>query len=539
MLVGTSALAAGTAYAQATAPRPAAPTPAAAPAPPAAAATATLATATGDPGAPQPVPTDLLEVHAGGITAEQAGARAAATDWNAKASMAALRGAAARVDEAWAAYLPRLSGTAKYTRLSNFTPPEIPFFPPGIDLVTSQAAGALPAGAPLTGVSLPAFTFPLVLDNTLLQASLTVPISDYFLKIDQNYTAATQSQEASRWDLAGVRATALSNGEIAYYAWLSARAAIVVQVQTLNDQKTHLRDSNNQFAVGNASKADVLRAETSVWTAELAVEHAKNMADLTEKQLRVAMHAPDTEAILPGEDLETPLQPVPTGVPQLIAEALGARAEIKSADANAESIRKQAQAARAGRYPVLTAFGDAIEGNPNPRVFPQYPQKWFPTWDVGAQLTWSPNDILTANGSVADIESRVAATMANKNVVRDGIQVEVTQDFQAVEEADFALQSTARELASAQEAYRVATELFNNGRGTYTTVSDSQTQLTQARLDVLNAKTQARVARIHLDHALGRDLSRASASAAPQAAPAPQGTGGPQQTGSAADVLRY
>ena len=462
-------------------------------------------------------------MHPGGLTAAQAGERAAATDWNAKASMQNLRGAAARVDEAWAAYLPRLSGTGKYTRLSNFTPPDIPFFPPGVDLVTSSQAkpGPIPSLASEQAVALPAFTFPLVLDNWLFQATLTVPISDYFLRIDQNYTSATRSQDAAKWDVAGARANALSNGEVAYYMWLRARAGIVVQVQQLNDQKTHLRDSNNQFAVGNASKADVLRAETSVWTAELAVERAQNLADLTEKQLRVAMHVPDGESFEPGEDLEMPLQPAPAGVPQLIAEALAARAEVRSADANAEASRKQADSAKAGRYPSLSAFADAIEGNPNPRVFPQYPQHWFPTWDVGAQLTWSPNDILTANGSSADYTSRAAATEANKNVVKDGIQVEVVQDLQAVQEADFALQSTARELTSAQEAYRVATELFNNGRGTYTTVSDAETQLSTARLDVLNAKTDARIARIHLDHALGRDLSRANASAPPQGTPPP------------------
>jgi outer membrane protein TolC len=490
-----------------------------------------MATATGDPGPPQPVPTDLLQVHAGGVTAEQAGARAAATDWNARASMERLHGAAARVDEAWAAYLPRLSAVGKYTRLSKFTPPLLAFFPPGVAIEASvNGAAAMP-------VTIPATTFPLVLDNWLLEASLTIPISDYFLRIDQNYTAATHSQDAAHWDVAGARATALANGEVAYYTWLRARAAIVVQVQTLNDQKTHLRDSNNQFAVGNASKADVLRAETAVWSAELALERSKNLADLTETQLRVAMHTDPTEALLPGEDLETPLQPLETGLQPLIAEALSARAEVRSAEANAAASRKFAEAAKAGRYPVLSGFADAIEGKPNPRVFPAYPPYWFPTWDVGAQLTWSPNDILTSNGSVADYESQVAATEANKNNVRDGIQIEIVQDYQAVQEADFALQSTARELTSAQEAYRVATELFNNGRGTYTTVSDADTQLTTARLDVLNAKADARIARIHLDHALGRDLRRANASAVPQGTPPPSAS--PQAAGARDFVRRY
>jgi outer membrane protein TolC len=375
-----------------------------------------------------------------------------------------------------------LSGVGKYTRLSDFTPP--PFLPPAFANTIT-------------------FSF-FRLDNWLLQGTLTVPISDYFLRIDQNYTSATHSQDAARWDVIGARASSWANGAVAYYTWLRARGAVVVAVQALNDQRTHLRDARNQFAAGNASKADVLRAETAVAAAELTLERAKNLADLSEKQLRVAIHARDEESIAPGEDLEVKPEPLQGNAKQMIVEALSSRPEVKSADANAAAAREQGRAARAGRYPVLSAFGDGIMGNPNPRQIPPA-NTWLGTWDVGAQVTWSPNDIVVANGSVADTESRVAAIEANKNNVRDGIEVEVTQTMQAVHEADFSLEASSRELTSADEAYRVARELFNNGRGTSTTLTDAETDLTRARLDLLNAKADARIARIRLEHALGRD----------------------------------
>jgi outer membrane protein TolC len=437
---------------------------------------------TSDVTAPVPVPTDLLQVQPGGITADQVGARAAATSWNAKAAEENLRGAAARVDEAWAGFLPRLTGAGKYTRVSDLTPAPLVF----------------------NGVSIPFPKF-FKLDNWLLQASITIPISDYLLRLDQSYTAATRSHDAARWDVATARATAFANGKTAYYTWLRARGAVVVAVQALNDQKNHLRDARNQFAVGNASKADVLRAETAVASAELAVEQATNLANLSEKQLRVAIHAADDAPILPGEDLEAQLAPIQGNVKQMTVEAIGARAEVKSADANAAAAREQASAAKAGRYPVLSAFADGIEGFPNPREIPPSNSGLF-TWDLGAQITWSPNDVLTANGSVSDAQSRAAAIEANKNNVRDGIEVEVTQMWQGVREADFSIETSTRELTSAQEAYRVARELFTNGRGTSTTLTDAETDLTRARLDLLNAKANARIARIQLDHALGRDV---------------------------------
>jgi outer membrane protein TolC len=450
-----------------------------------------------------PVPTELLAVSPGGLTADRVGERAGATSWNARAAEENLRGAAARVDEAWSAFLPRLTGVAKYTRLSGFTPPTIGLFPPGF---CAGASGAQAQICSALGPAANGFAFPLVLNQWLLQAGIVVPISDYFFRIDQSYTSATRSQDAARWDIVTQRTASVANGKAAYYTWLRARGAVIVAVQALNDQRTHLRDARNQFAVGNASKADVLRAETAVSSAELAVERAKNLADLSEKQLRVAMHASDDEALSLGESLEGPLPPVEGNLKQMTAEALTSRPEIKSADANADAARQQADAAKAGRYPNLSAFADGILGNPNPRVFPPS-QDWFGTWDLGAQLTWSPNDIPLAGGSVRDYESRAAAIEANKGNVRDGIEVEVTQALQAVREADFAIESSTREQASAEEAYRVARELFNNGRGTSTTLTDAETDLTRSRLDLLNAKADARVARVRLDHALGRDVA--------------------------------
>jgi len=454
---------------------------------------------------PMPVPDELLRVQPGGLTAEQAGARAARTSWQARASMESMRGAAARVDEAWAAFLPRLSAIGKYTRLSNFTPPPLAFFPPGTNLVVAENTGPISAGNPGIAVAVPPTSLPFfVLDNWLFQGTLSVPISDYFLRTNQNYSAATHSEEAARWDIVTARAASEANGRLAYYTWLNARGAVVVAVEALNDQKTHLRDARNQFAAGNASKADVLRAETAAASAELALEHAKNLADLAEKQLRVAMHAGDDEKLVPGEDVEAAPPPVQGNLKQMVAEALSARPEVKSADANAAAASETSEAMKAGRWPVLSAFGDVITGNPNPRYVP--PTNVFnTTWDVGAQVTWSPNDILTANSSATDYQARLANIIANKNATRDNIEVEVTQMYQNVREADFSIESSTRELASAQEAYRVARELFNNGRGTSTTLTDAESELTRSRLDLLNSKFNARTARIRLEHALGRD----------------------------------
>ncbi len=454
---------------------------------------ATVAAAQESPPQPTPTPTfadvptgdaikELMRVSDTGLTSDQVGVRAAQTSYSAKANEEALRAAASRVDQAWASFLPRLSGLARYTRLSDFTPPSF---------------AIAPGSPPIT------FPGPIV-DNWLLQATLQVPISDYFLRINQAYTAATSSQAAARYDVAAARAKSASDGKITYYSWLRARGALVVATQALDDQKTHAADVKNQFTVGNVSKADVLRADTNVASAELQVVRAKNLLDLTDRQLHIAMHAADQEVYGPGENLDAPLVPITGNLPELVKEAHSNRFEIKSIEANVEATRKQATVARAGAYPQLSGFADAIYANPNQRRFP-IKDEWFPTWDVGVQLTWSPNDVLTSFAAGRGVEAQAAQIEAQKLTLRDGVELEVTQAFQGGLEADQALASTQRELASATEAHRVARELFNAGRATSVTLTDAETELTRARLDELNAKVDARLARVRLEHALGRD----------------------------------
>ena len=459
---------------------------------------------------PDVVPNELLAVTPGGLTGAQVGERAGATSYNAKAQNEALKSAAARVDEAWAAFLPRLSGVASYTRLSPLTPPSL--------------FGAAPPLQPLAaGTNEPLFrnfytnnwtgfynglanaSFPVFVNQWLLQATLTVPISDYFLRLTQSYSAATHSRDAARFDQIAARATSAADGRVTFYTWLGARGAVIVAVQALNDQRSHLSLAKNQFDVGQASKSDVLRAETNVTSAELQVVHAKNLADLSEKQVRVAMHARDDEPAAPGESLEVNPPPYQGNVRELINEALAARMEIRSIDANAVAAREQVKAGVANQLPNLQGFGDAIYANPNQRLIPPE-QEWFPTWDLGVRLTWSPNDTLTGSSNVADLKAHAAQLEAQKGTLRDNIEIEVTQAFQNVREADVSLDSAKHELESAEEAYRVTKELFNNGRATSTTLTDSETELTRSRLDLLTARVNARTARVRLDHALGRDV---------------------------------
>ena len=435
----------------------------------------------------------------GGLTAAVVATRAEATSYDVQAKREDLQAAAAQVDQALVAYFPRLNLTGRYTRLSPIDVPALG------NLVIAPTPGPVD---PTTLTAAP-FSFPVLLNQTILQAALNVPLSDYLLRIPQAYAAAEKSEKAAAVAETASRLKAATDAKVVYYSWVRAKLQEVVAQQALLQASAHLVDARHGFDAGTLSKADVLRIESQVAASRLLVERAKSMAEITETQIRVAMHDTAPMAYEVGESIdgEVPKVPGAENLGALWTEASAARLEIKVFEQNSDALREQARVARAGNLPRLDVFGDIIYANPNQRIFPAQ-NAFKATWDVGVQLTYSPNDIALAGASSRTLTARAASLVAQKQAVEDGIRIEVTQTRNALREAQAALESTAQGLVAAEESYRVRRSLFRNGRATGVELTDAETDLTRSRLESINARVDVRVALVRLEHALGRDVAR-------------------------------
>jgi outer membrane protein len=442
---------------------------------------------------------DVLLGRPGGLTSDAVGKRAAATSFDVRSRMSEFEAASAEVDQALIAYFPRLDLTARYTRLSD---------------IPAGSLGTLVAGPPgpinsvdqLVGVPV---SLPVLLNQYTLQASLSVPLSDYVLRIPQAHAAASHSARAASLSADATKLKTAADGKALYYSWVRAKLQQVVAEQALDQARAHLIDVRHSFDAGAVSKADVLRLESQVAQSELLAERSRDLSDLYETEVRVAMHDPkdapyeiaehiDEEHIaLPGGDL---------GLSSLWAEARERRLEVRALSESSEFYKEQASAARAGYWPRVSAFGDAVYANPNSRYFPQN-DEFNATWDAGVQLTISPNDVAKASPSSRSYEARAAETIADRESLMDGIRTEVTQARQSRREAEVSLDTTRRGLESAEESYRVRRSLFQHGRATAVELTDAETDLTRARLDSINARIDLRIATVRLEHAIGRDAS--------------------------------
>lgn len=460
-----------------------------------------------------PKPTLALEeemrafIVPGELTAEHVAARAEKSSSRISAKRAAYESAEATHSQTGERFYPQLNLSARYTRLSEITQPSFGGGD-GTSQVFLQETNDTPR--PVTGadqliaVSPPALSFPVILDNFELRATLNVPISDYLFRMSDSLSATSKAKEAAEWTEKAERLIIKTEARVAYYSWVKALGAEYIAKKGVEQLELAKKDVDRAFALGTASKADVLRTEAQLKSLELARKRASRGVALAEENLRTMMHDAPRAHYAVGEDVSGD---VVLAVPTLesgVAEARSKRLELKALTSIEDSFVKQAGISRADLYPRLDAQGNLIYANPNQRIIPATGD-WNETWDVSLVLSWTPTAIPQALSGASAMKAKAAEYRAQRLAMEDGLRMEIAQAITEFENAQGAVETSREVLKSAEEGYRVRRELFAVGRATTLEVNDAQTSLTQARLDLLFSRIDARIARAKLLHALGRD----------------------------------
>jgi outer membrane protein TolC len=437
---------------------------------------------------------------AGGLTAAEAAHRAETTSGDVAARAADADAASAAVAQTKVAFFPRLTGAARYTRLSNI---EMPLL--GVWVAAPGAPiGPLPATAPL--VNVPA-RLPVQLDQISFEATLAVPLSDTFLRTSPAYGAAMRMEDAARFTLDATRRRAAAEAKVLYYEWARARLSRLVEESAVGQARGHLDDVTRVFGAGGASKADVLRVEAQLAGAEQAAVRTAALATALEARLRVVIHTPETAPLAIGETLGADLESaIPTrDLDVLTTEAEGSRPEVRGFDVTVAALGLQARAAAGAGAPSFAVIGEVTDANPNPRYLPSQ-DRFDATWSVTARLSWSPNDAAASFQAYRGLRARQAAAWEQRRALVDQVRSEIATALQAVDSAASAQLTSTRAARSAEESYRMRRSLFQNGRATSVELTDAETELTRARLAVISARIDARIAEVGITHVVGRDV---------------------------------
>ncbi len=248
----------------------------------------------------------------------------------------------------------------------------------------------------------------------------------------------------------------------------------------------------------------MLRAQSQVKTNELFKQRTSSAAYLTGHRLSVLMGETTPVVYEIGENVLVMPAEVNMTEEEGLREAQQQRLELQSLDVAQQALASQSKVARAANYPRLDAQGRANYANPNERFTPG-DGKFHGTWDVSVMLSWTPTDLLGADASQAELHNQAQVLAAQRQELSEALRLEVASALTSVKTARFAVGAVQEQIEAAEEGYRTRRELFRAGRSTSVELIDSETELTRARLELVNAFVDLHIAEAQLAHALGRD----------------------------------
>jgi outer membrane protein len=291
----------------------------------------------------------------------------------------------------------------------------------------------------------------------------------------------------------------------AYYRVLLMDKVIGIQRQSLVQAQSHLKDVEDKYAQGTASRFDLLRAQVEVKNREPGVIEAENDLALTVEDLkRVVGLDRDAEPFLTDS---LTYQPIEVGEDDAIAEALAHRPELLSLMLNVQGRKKILAIEKAGMFPMLGLYGEIdLQGqSAKDDLLGSFDKgNRAISSSVGLALSVPIFDGLKTRGRVTQAKAALKHAGYELEQARKGIRLEVSKAVRDLGSLKQEHESQVATVGLAEEAYKIAEARFRSGLSTQLELNDVQMALDFAKTNFAQTLYEYNVAAANLERVLGR-----------------------------------
>lgn len=436
----------------------------------------------------------------------------------------------AAVDRATYAYIPRLEFSFRYTRLSEVNLPSFGAAPSPER--TAEYARLLlslndPNNQTLWGnflqdfSSSTSFTFPQILNQFSLSASLTWPISDLLFTVTPAREAAEAMRQARTVERTQAKEDVAYKALEAYYQFLKAKkgAEITAEADVLfMKQRERVKVLVDAQAL---PRVELLRLEAQVSAARVQHVRAEGMARLAERMLKQQLHL-DANAVLEvnstafyaldGSSQAAEVMPAElrSAIAQndgeaLLAYALKHRNDLKALSHVIQAQQASVRLAEGSRLPHLALAGNAYYQNPNQRIIPNV-EAFRESWDLSAVITWSPNDLLSGERSADEQRAALAETLSSQTMLEEGVELQIQDALTSYHTARASIAAASLGQTAASESFRIREMQLEQGTILTTDLIEATLEQSKNQLDLLSANIDLKMSELKLKQSLGLSL---------------------------------
>ena len=395
-------------------------------------------------------------------------------NWSLKATEEQVNQAVNIKNQARAEFMPKLSTSYGYTRLSE---PQImrPSFP-GIGKLELSPE-----------------------DNYQWKGTVTQPLFTGFALIS-SYELARLGIDQSKLNLDLNKLDLVLQVKEAYFNVLIADKAVEVAEKEVVSLTSNVSVASSFYKVGVIPVNDLLKAEVELANAKQNLVKAQNAAKMARSAFNRVLARPVNQAV----ELEDILffKPEQVDFDKLIDQAFKDRPEMKIIDISILQTDQQVRLSKSRNYPEISLHYNYIKEGDHIGVSGS-PFHDSGRWETMAVCSWTFWEWGKTYYSVKEKESRKDELIKTRLALEDSIRLELKDALLALDTAEKNIPTTKKAVEQGEENLRVNEERYKAQVTTITEVLDAQTLLTQARVNYNKALYEHNLARARLLRTIG------------------------------------
>ncbi len=402
---------------------------------------------------------------------------ALSNNWSLKARLEKIEQAAQVKNQARAEFLPKLSTSYGYTRLSETPTTDLSLPPP------------LTGGEVQVGLK----------DNYQWKGTVTQPLFTGFA-LTSSYELAKLGIDQSRLEVEQAKLDLVLQVKETYFRILKADKALDVARRAEEALESHVKVAQNFYDVGMIPINELLKAEVELSNAQHDLVRAQNAAKLARASFNTTLSRP-IDSPVQVEDILV-FKPLVVGSRGFFEKALESRPELKALETRIRQTDQQIRLARSKNYPEVGLTYDYIKEGDTPSVSgSDYHDASH--WEATIGLSWTFWEWGKTRSNILEKRSLRRELVKTKQSLDNQIHLEVKNALLEMDLAQKDIPTTRKAVKQAEENLRVSEERYKVQATTSTEVLDAQTLLTRARTNYYDALYNHNLAKARLQRAIG------------------------------------
>ncbi len=323
-----------------------------------------------------------------------------------------------------------------------------------------------------------------------------------------------------------------------YWDLVNAYEDMKVKERSLALAQKTLSDNQKQVQIGTLAPLDVVRAQSTVASAQQDLIISKTNLQLQQLTMKNALtrSLPNgspllTAEVIPTDTVQLPAQENLPSAEELIQVAMANRPDYRQLKINLQNSQINIQGASNGLMPTVDLIGfygaSSLAGVPNPNVItlsPGTPSPVLPTTGFGDAFSNLFNSNAPDKGVAINIQIPLGNRTAQAIQIRSQLEYRQSQlnlkqqeNLIAINVRNdaFTVEQNRARVAAAQQARELSAQTldaeqkkYNLGASTYLAVLQDERDLAQAESNLVSAMTNYAKSRVQLDKDTAQTLDR-------------------------------